>query len=351
MAAMGQLGNILLAIFGISVLVIIHEGGHYLAARFFGMRVLKYSIGLGPVLYKVKPKGSETTFQLCAIPFLAYVQIAGMNPAEEHDKDDPALYPNQGLFARMVTIVAGPLANYLTASLLVLGLGLYGMESEVPVRPVTVGEVAAKSAAASAGLQPGDIIREAAGKRIRDMEGLIAVTKSRGGKATPYLIERNGHSKTYLITPKTQKDGRAVIGVMTKVKKVTRRLSLGKALQMSVVFPYEFSKVQVMGLWQKIREGSAEGVSGPWGMGKVVAASAERGLIHYLDILMKLSISLGMFNLFPIPALDGGRLVFLAFEVFTRKQANEALEATVHAIGMVLLLSILLLVTVRDVLG
>ena len=118
-----MLFKVLITVAALSVLIIIHEGGHYLAARAFGMRVLKYSIGFGPTLFRYQPKGSPTVFQVAVIPFLAYVQIAGMNPNEDVDPNDPELYPNKSLFARFVTIAAGPVANYLTASLIVFGLG------------------------------------------------------------------------------------------------------------------------------------------------------------------------------------------------------------------------------------
>jgi regulator of sigma E protease len=104
------------------VLAIIHEAGHYFVARAFKMRVTRFSIGLGPSIFKYRPKGSPTTFQVCAVPLLAYVQIAGMNPHEEYDADDPGLYPNKGVMARMLTIAAGPVANYLAASLIMFGL-------------------------------------------------------------------------------------------------------------------------------------------------------------------------------------------------------------------------------------
>src|SRR5215207_9578030 len=98
--------------------MVIHEGGHLLAARAFGMRVIRFSIGFGPALWRYQPKGSDTIYQVALIPFLAYVQIAGMNPLEEIDPDDKTSYANASLFARVFAILAGPLANYLFASVL-----------------------------------------------------------------------------------------------------------------------------------------------------------------------------------------------------------------------------------------
>src|SRR5271170_6293957 len=109
----------LIAILGLALLMIVHEAGHYFAARRFGMRVVRFSIGFGPTLWKHKPKDSPTVYQVALIPFLAYVQIAGMNPYEESDPKDAGSYANAGLWARIVTIAAGPLTNYFFASVLI----------------------------------------------------------------------------------------------------------------------------------------------------------------------------------------------------------------------------------------
>src|SRR5574341_1489941 len=107
---------IIVGILGLALLMVVHEGGHLLAARAFGMRVIKFSIGFGPALWRHQPKGSETIYQIALIPFLAYVQIAGMNPLEEVDPDDKGSYANASLIGRISAIIAGPLANYLFAS-------------------------------------------------------------------------------------------------------------------------------------------------------------------------------------------------------------------------------------------
>ena len=97
-----------IAALGLAVLMVVHEGGHYLSARKFGMRVIKFSIGFGPTLWRHRPKGSPTIYQVAIIPFLAYVQIAGMNPYEENDPKDTGSYANASLWARIVTIAGGP---------------------------------------------------------------------------------------------------------------------------------------------------------------------------------------------------------------------------------------------------
>src|SRR5476649_1592746 len=118
-----------LAALGLAVLMVVHESGHYFAARKFGMRVIRFSIGFGPTVWRHKPPESDTVYQVALIPFLAYVQIAGMNPYEESDPKDPGSYANAGLWARIVTIAAGPLTNYFFASVLIFfGLLIGGHE-------------------------------------------------------------------------------------------------------------------------------------------------------------------------------------------------------------------------------
>jgi regulator of sigma E protease len=304
--------KVLITVAALSVLIIIHEGGHYLAARAFGMRVLKYSIGFGPTLFRYQPKGSPTVFQVAVIPFLAYVQIAGMNPNEEVDPDDPELYPNKSLFARVTTIAAGPIANYLTASAIVFGLGVTNtLPPMQPAEPMQVGHVVADSPAARAGLQEGDV---------------IAMAPADHG-------------------------GRGQIGVGAKLIPLYENLSAWDSAKLSIVLPYQMTMAQLNGLADMVRRRSTEGIGGPVMMGKMVAEAAQAGAPAFLWILMFISVALGMFNLLPMPALDGGRLIFLGYEAITRRRANERFEMAVHAFGIVFLLGVMILVTYRDIFG
>jgi regulator of sigma E protease len=339
----------ILAILGISVLVIVHEAGHYLAARAFGMRVLRFSIGFGPVIAKWQPQGSPTVFQISAVPFLAYVQIAGMNPAEDNEPDDPELYPNKSVFARFVTIAAGPFANYLAASVLVFALALQGYHGENPPHePMVVSAVEAESPANKAGVRPGDVIRRAHGKPVRNVEDLIELTKDRGGKPTEYVVERDGKLLAPLTITPIEKQKRGIIGVVPKA--VNTPLSVERALTYAVVYPFELTVFQLKGFAHMWEEKTTEGVVGPVGMVKLVAERTT-SFVALANILILISVALGLFNLLPVPALDGGRLVFLGYEIITRRRANERIENLVHTVGLVLLLCLIALVTLRDVAG
>ncbi len=344
-------GQILLAIFGISLLVIVHEAGHYLVARAFGMRVLRFSIGLGPVLARYQPRGSPTVFQICAIPFLAYVMIAGMNPTDEVDARDPALYSNKGVFARILTIFAGPFANYVAASAMVFVLALFAWREDVPSEPMIVETVDASMPAALAGVRVGDAIVEANGRPIKNVIELIDVTSARAGEPTQYVIEREGaRLPPVTITPKLVRD-RGIIGVTPRIEARYSAMSVGDAAKAAITFPYALTVLSLEGIADLVRRRTTEGLTGPVGMGKLVAEHAEKGVFEFVRILIYISVALGLFNLLPIPALDGGRLVFLCYEVVTRRRANERIENAVHAVGLLFLLGVIVLVTFRDVMG
>ena len=197
---MGPLEFLIIAL-GLSLIVIVHESGHYLAARAFGMRVERYAVGIGPTIFKVKPKGSDTTFLVGAIPFLAYVQIAGMNPHEEVPGGDPRFYPNQPLYARVAAVAAGPFANYLLAMLVAFIIGLVGwpmdiFEQMAPDDPrartytVVAGDFADDSAGAAAGMERCDEFVRVEDAEIHRYRHLIAATKARPSQETTYSIRR-----------------------------------------------------------------------------------------------------------------------------------------------------------------
>jgi len=343
--------QILVAIFGMSLLVIVHEGGHYLVARAFGIRVTRFSIGFGPVLVKWQPKDSPTVFQICAIPFLAYVMIAGMNPADEIDPNDPGLYPNKSILARTLTIFGGPFANYLAASLMIFGLALSGWRDDVPSEPMVVDAVEPGSPAARAGLRTGDLILEANGQAIRNVKELIGVTSPRAGQPTAYVVKRDGTLLPPLqITPRTM-EGRGVIGVSPRQEAVYRPRPVAEAASMAVRLPWLLTVANLEGMADLIRRRSTDGITGPVGMGKLVAQQAEKGIYAFVWILVLISVALGYFNLLPFPALDGGRLMFLGYEIVTRRRPNERIEAAIHTVGLLFLIGVIALVTLRDVVG
>ncbi len=333
------------AIFGLALLMIVHEGGHYLAARRYGMRVIKFSIGFGPSIWRKQPKDSPTTFQIAIIPFLAYVQIAGMNPFEDHDPNDKGSYANASLWARVVTIAAGPLANYFFASVLFFAALVVGVttadEASMKIVPTPGGP------AATAGLVENDTILTINGNNIHDWSELQKAVSSHAGEAIDIEVERAGATQHVAVTPngKGAKDeGRILIHPIKKIE----RLGFREAAVQSITRPPQVVAGVVVGLTRMILRKDKVEASGPVGIARDMAAAAKDGAGDYLFILGVLSAYLGGFNLLPFPALDGGRLIFLGAEAASRRKPDRKMEARVHAIGFLMFIALMAIVTVTD---
>ena len=338
----------LVAILGLALLMIVHEAGHYFAARKFGMRVIRFSIGFGPTLWKHKPKDSPTVYQVALIPFLAYVQIAGMNPYEESDPKDPGSYANAGLWARIVTIAAGPLTNYFFASVLIffgLLIGGHEVPDEASMR-VTV----EAGPAQSAGVESNDKIDAVNGTPVGNWDELRKAVGSHAGEPIELTIERGGETLHKTVTPgaKGEKD-EGLIHV--RMPTHTEPVGAAQAAKISVIAPPVFVYENVLAIGRVLTGKDKLTVSGPVGIVRETAKQARTGPGVLLQFLGMLSAYLGAFNLLPFPALDGGRLLFLGAEAVSRRKLDAKLEVRVHAVGLLMLLTLIAFVTYADVIA
>jgi regulator of sigma E protease len=351
---------------GLAMLMVVHEAGHLLAARAYGMRVTRFSIGFGPTFFKIVPKDGHywfttagdrvrfklfrhdeekhgpTIYQVAMIPFLAYVQVAGMNPLEEVDPNDKGSYANASLWARIVTIVGGPLANYLFASI------LFFVSYFVGGRPTLTTEVSVLEGrpAAAAHLEDGDKIIAIDGKPIADWEQMADAISRHPGETISVVVDRHGEKLTKEITPANE-GGKGKIGVAARARTHVP-VSAKEAAIMALEEPPKVVKNVVIGLGEWVT-GKAEGdLSGPVGIVKEGARAARSGWTELVLLLGALSAYLGAFNLIPFPALDGGRLMFLGYEAATRKRPNARIEAHIHAVGLLMMLTLMAYVTYND---
>jgi regulator of sigma E protease len=365
-------GWYLVGILGLALLMVVHEGGHYLAARAFGMHVTKFSIGFGPTFFKIVPKdgyfwfttGADkikvrlwkhdpekhgpTIYQVAMIPFLAYVQIAGMNPFEDNDPNDKRSYANASLIGRITTIFAGPLANYLFASVFFFGAFMIG---GVPAAYVSIAEGPIQ-VAKEAGVRDGDRVVKVGGTDVITWDEMAEQISKHPGQSIEVVVERGAQPEVVKLqmTP-INDNGRGRIGVI--IQDHERRVIVGwrESTIRAVKEPAAVVKMLVVSLGQ-VLTGKVEGeLSGPVGMVKTMANAAKRGLPYGLHLLGALSAYLGAFNLIPLPALDGGRLMFLTYEATTRRRPNARIEAWIHATGVLMLLTLMLWVTVFKDLG
>ncbi len=338
----------LVAILGLAVLMIVPEGGDYHAARRFGMRVIRLSFGFVPSLWRHTRRGSTTVYQVAIVPFLAYVQIAGMNPYEEADPKDAGSYANASLWARIVTIAAGPLTNYLFASVLIFaGLLIGGREvgDETSMRVVVEA-----GAAQTAGMESGDRVLAVEGRDIRSWDELRKAVGSHPGEAIDLTLERGGETLHKTVTPgaKGEKD-EGLIHV--RMPTHNERVGVVEAAKASVIEPPLFVYENLREIGRVITGKSKLQVSGPVGIVKETARQAKMGLGVLCQGLGMLSAYLGAFNLLPFPALDGGRLIFLGAEAVSRRKPDAKIEARVHAVGLLMLLTLIGFVTYADLIS
>lgn len=349
------MGQVLGAILALGFLIMVHEAGHLVVARWCGMKVERFSIGFGPGIFRWRSK-SDTIYQIAPIPFGGFVEIRGMNLAEDVDPDDPLAYPNRPVWQRMATIFAGPFTNILAAVALAFALyACHGNERHVDYFGVASVE---KGWDAYGKLQPDDRIVAVDGKPVY-YEGPNGESHSLrsffGDHPTTLTVFRKGELQPpIVILPRKTTCGNDTcyrIGVGL----VTDRVSLGsepygllEAAHHAAVYPWRQSKQILAGLWQVVTRKAKLEAAGPAGITVVIKQAIDSGWVETFLLLMMLNVYLGLFNLFPLPPLDGARLAFLGYELVTRRRANPKVEATVFMVGVLILIPVLIMVTVGD---
>jgi regulator of sigma E protease len=367
-----------LAIVALGLLIVVHEAGHYFVARWSKMKVERFSIGFGPALVKWHHKGTQ--FQLAPLPLGGFVQIVGMNPHEEFDERDPTVYPNRPAILRFLTIFAGPGMNYLFASLLIFIVSwIAGVPTGTAWQRV---KNVLPDAPAAGKLEPGDRIVKVNGVPVyyahaKDPEAPGFSSQVAKAKGAPVMVtvNRDGKDVDVQITPRVTDDRSFVIamkhmvqsasvplggkvdpvptsfkvGIMLEADEERADVGVGRAAYEAARYPVVMTVNLLTGLY-KIITGQVEGdVHGAPAVVAEMSNQFEYGWVRAFEFVAMLSLYLGLFNLLPIPGLDGGRLAFLTYELTTRRRPNPKVEATVHMVGFVLLFLLVIIVTLKDI--
>ncbi|HZY03271.1 MAG TPA: RIP metalloprotease RseP [Anaeromyxobacteraceae bacterium] len=332
-------------VLGFAVLIVIHELGHFAVARLAGMRVERFSVGFGPVLWS--RRRGDTEWCLSALPLGGYVRIAGMAPGEEVDPADRGSYANHPAWHRFLVILAGPAMNYLLALCIAVGMfATLGLPQPDPA-PVA-GDIIAGSAAERAGLRAGDRVLAFDGKPIATWNELVAAVQNSPGRTVELSVRRAGAPaeaapERVAATP-DDRGGVGQLGVRPAL--IAVRAGPGQALALGVRRTNAQAASILAGLVQVVTGRQKAELRGPLGIAQEMARSARAGALQFVMMLWFISIVLALFNLLPIPALDGGRLTFLGYELVARRPVNQKVENVVHLIGAVALIGLLLAVTV-----
>lgn len=337
--------QIILAILAFGMLVIVHEFGHFITAKRGGVQVNEFWIGMGPTLLKKEHNG--TLYCLKLMPFGGACVMEG----EDEESESAHAFGNASLPRRMLIVAAGALMNFLVGFLIVLAViqpngpnGGYIVSTLDSVDP-------ASTAAAEGGLQAGDEILEVDGYNIL-LRSDFEMALSRGADTTYEIVVRRDGEKVTLPAVVLEatiegEDGRKMIGLTF----AEQPDSIGMHIKMAVRTSLNYARLVWVSLGMLVSgQVGVDQLSGPVGVASVMATTASYSISAFLQLVAFISINLGVMNLLPLPALDGGRLVFLIIEGIRRKPVPAKYEGYIHAAGLMLLLALMVYVTGQDIL-
>ena len=365
------------------VMITLHEFGHFASAKLLGVKVLEFSVGMGPHLIKLS--GKKTLYALRLLPIGGYCRLEG----EDGASDDPEAFSNQKLWKRFVIVASGAVIN------LFLGFVLFAVVVKMisPVATNVIEKIDDRSYLAESGVSEGDKILEINGHKIGIYNDIALYTGEfdENTKNAEIVIERNGKKQKYSFVPsmseitveygtnsanfsdtvngitetysieynvedipseiigKTDYEKRYIIGFTAKREKIT-------ALNV-IPMAWRYTRYVIKSIFLAIRDMilgkmGLSSLSGPVGVASVIGEAVNSGknsLLNILFIVATLTVNLGIFNLLPLPALDGGRLFFMVIELIRRKPVPPEKEGMVHTIGLVLLLILAALVCYSDI--
>ena len=367
--------NIVILLLMLSLLIFVHELGHFIMAKLFGVHVYEFAIGMGPMVFSFRRKNDPTLYSLRALPIGGFNSIAG----ESYDDDDK-LDKNQKMcykpkWQRLLILVAGVTMNFITAFILLFCIGLTG----TPEQNNVVSAVKEGTPAAQAGIKAGDKIIKLNGHRINDWNYLsvVSVLKNDSNKYNYVVKHQDGSIQTIEITPLD-----AIEDINGNLYYITEENTEEKVVQEHNLKQNEYAKTKISVYGEsEVKYGvinalkyaarrsytivksmlliigslftgkiSLDSLAGPVGMYSVVKQASAIGFINIVYLTAYLSINLAVMNILPFPAFDGGHVLFILIELITGKRVNEKVEGVCHFIGFIIIFALMILITFKDIL-
>ena len=335
---------LLLTLLLLSVLVFLHEGGHFLIARLNNITVNEFSIGMGPKIFSRKSEKSGIVYSIRALPIGGFVNMSG----EDEYSDDPNAFCNKNVWRRISTVLAGPITNII--------VGFIGMFILVCLTGPATNIVAAfvdGSTSNNYGLQINDKIVAVENVKTHTGNEVVYEITYQGYKPLDITVIRDGKRIVLedVVFPTTEENG-VTLGnfdmMFYGIAESNR--SLGVIISHTFWRTYSTAKMVWDSLADMIRgRFGLDAVSGPIGMTELVGSAVAAGWENLLYLGVIISVNLGVMNLLPLPALDGGRFMFLLWEAVTRKPVNKTIEGYINAAGLLILMAFMLLITFKDI--
>lgn len=331
-------------------IVLVHEFGHFIFSKLFGVYVYEFSIGMGPKIFHYKKKGGETEYCIRAIPIGGFVSLAGEDADDNAKIDKKRMLYSKPVWQRFIIMVAGATFNFVFAFvLLFISALIYGSISTKPI----VANVNPSYPAYEAGIKEGDTILSVNGNKVSSWSEVQLYIGLAEGKDINFILkDKSGNKKEIIVKPNVVEDDEGnksyVVGIGLDS---TIRHGFGSSITYACETTASLYRLMLITLKQLFTGGvSASDLSGPVGIYSIVDSQSKKGLQSIIYLTAYLSMNVGVINLIPFPAFDGGRVLFLIIEKIRRKPINAKIEAMINSIGFMLLMLLMVYVTFNDIL-
>jgi regulator of sigma E protease len=352
------MNSVLSFILVLGVLIFVHELGHFLLAKAFGVKVLKFSLGFGNKL--ISRQWGETEYLISAFPLGGYVKMYGEHQGEEvRPEDENRSFSHKTVWQRFAIVFGGPLFNLLFAVVLFFFMFVFAGLPE-PVDSTKIGEVTAGSVAEQAGVKTGDYVRSINGNPTDSWNQVSENIKESRGQEVTLVLDRQGEELTVTAKPTMQKvknlfgedvGERYMLGIVRSDEIQYKDATIGESFKAAFVQTWNLSYLTVMGIVKMIqRVIPASELGGPIRIAELAGQQMEAGWMNLLYFMGLLSVNLGILNLLPVPVLDGGHLVFLSLEAIRRRPLSDRSMEISQKVGIALLGTLMIFVFYNDIL-
>ena len=340
--------TIIYFIFILGTVVFIHELGHFLFAKKAGIYIYEFSVGMGPQIFKWKRKNDETAYCIRLFPIGGFVQMAGEEVEVDENIPKNKRLQSKSWSQRFMTTIAGIMFNFILAIIL---LFIVGLVSGSPANKPYVSVVDESGNAYKAGMEVGSVITKIDGKKVNTYDRLILEYQVRLGEDITFEVKnKDGEVKEITIAPeKVEVDGTSTYKYGFNL---TDEVETGVLSVIKYAFTKTFSLIEQMFftiLYLITGKLSIANLSGPVGIFSIVGEAAKTGFINIIYLLAFISINVGFINFLPIPAFDGGRILFLIIEKIKGSPINSKVENMIHSVGFVLLMILMVVITYNDI--
>jgi regulator of sigma E protease len=344
--------SILSAIVLLGIIIFVHELGHFLFAKLLKVKVLKFSLGFGPKI--IGKKYGDTEYLISSIPLGGYVKMVGeTSETELTEEEKPFAFNLQPIWKRFVIIFCGPLFNIVFAAIIFFFSFLHGLPILVP----EIGNVMQNTPAEKAGLLKGDRIVSIEGNAVNQWDEMTDLIHKNPGKPLRLEITRGNSTFQITITPESRKlknifgEDKQVglIGIQPSGSTIVKQETVPKAFRDGIARTYEISELTIVSIVKLVqRVIPMDTMGGPVLIVQMAGEQASRGMLNYFIFMAIININLGIINLFPIPILDGGHILFLGIEAIRKKPLSERFISMSQKIGLALILTLMVFVLYFD---